>query len=100
MAKKGEWVKIHLIVLEPSQRASNLPEETKKVPLEAWINGFLEENGEIGEKVRIRTLSDRTVEGTLVEINPRYTHDFGDPVPELLKIGPLLKKELSKRDEL
>ncbi len=96
MAKKGDWVKIHNVVLAPSQRSSNLPEDTKKVPLEAWINGFLNEDGEIGETVKITTLSGRTVSGTLVEVNPRYTHDFGDPIPELLKIGPHLKKQLEE----
>ncbi len=101
MIKKREnWVKIHITILESSQRASNLPEDTKKVPLEAWINGFMEKEGKIGEIVEIRTLSGRTVKGTLVEINPRYTHDFGNPVPELLRIGPELKKELEEGDDL
>ncbi len=96
MAKQGDWVKIHSVVLEPFERAKNLPEDTKKVPLEMWINGFLKKNGEINDIVEITTLSGRTVSGKLVEINPRYTHDFGDPVPELLKIGPILKKQLEK----
>ncbi|MCL4407494.1 MAG: 2-amino-4-oxopentanoate thiolase subunit OrtA [Thermotogae bacterium] len=96
MAEKGDWVKIHNVVLDPSNRVSSLPADTKKVPLEAWINGFLNEDGEIGEMVEITTLSGRIVSGTLAEVNPRYIHDFGNPVPELLKIGPNLKKQLEE----
>lgn len=91
VAKKGEWVKIHRIVLESSERAPHIPEDTKKVPLEMWLNGFLEEDGEIGQTVSVKTLSGRTASGKLVEISPRYTHDFGEPIEELMKIGPALK---------
>nr|WP_161848022.1 2-amino-4-oxopentanoate thiolase subunit OrtA [Athalassotoga saccharophila] len=98
MAKKGEWVKIHDVILNPSDRAPSLPDDTKQVPLEMWVNGFLNHDANIGEKVEITTLSGRKVEGILVEVNPRYTHDFGEPLPELLKIGPTLKSILEKRD--
>ncbi len=40
-AKKGDWVKIHSIVLQPEERAPQVPEDTKKVPLETWVKGFL-----------------------------------------------------------
>ncbi|HEU24359.1 MAG: 2-amino-4-ketopentanoate thiolase [Mesoaciditoga sp.] len=98
MAKKGEWVKIHDVILNPSDRAQSLPDDTKQVPFEMWLNGFLNHDAKIGEIVEITTLSGRKVKGTLVEINPRYTHDFGEPLPELLKIGPILKSMLEKRD--
>ncbi|BBJ28094.1 2-amino-4-oxopentanoate thiolase subunit OrtA [Athalassotoga saccharophila] len=98
VAKKGEWVKIHDVILNPSDRAPSLPDDTKQVPLEMWVNGFLNHDANIGEKVEITTLSGRKVEGILVEVNPRYTHDFGEPLPELLKIGPTLKSILEKRD--
>ena len=29
--KKGSWVQIHYIVLQPSERADNVPEDTKQV---------------------------------------------------------------------
>ncbi len=98
MAKKGEWVKIHDVILSPSDRASSLPNDTKQVPFEMWVNGFLNHDANIGERVEITTLSGRKVEGILVEVNPRYTHDFGEPLPELLKIGPALKSILEKGD--
>lgn len=87
-------MKIHNVVLKTEERSSHLPQDTKKVPLEMWVNGFLMADAEMGAKVEISTLSGRIVSGTLVEINPRYTHDFGDPIPELLKIGPYLKHTL------
>lgn len=98
MIKKGEWVKIHDIILHPSERAPNLPSDTKEVPLEFWVNGFLDHDAEMGEKVEITTLSGRKVQGILVEVNPKYTHDFGEPISELLKIGPKLKKMLEEGD--
>ncbi len=96
MAKRGDWVKVHSIVLKAEERSSHLPEDTKKVPLEMWINGFLAEDAKLGENVEITTLSGRMVKGTLVEVNPRYTHDFGEPIPELLRIGPSLKRILEE----
>jgi hypothetical protein len=34
--KKGTWVLIHRNVLEPSERAPQVPDDTKKVPLALW----------------------------------------------------------------
>jgi hypothetical protein len=87
-AKKGDWVQIHFVALEPGERAEHLPEETKKVPLEIRIKGFLrDEKANIGDTVKIKTNVGRIVEGTLKEINPIYEHNFGKPIPELLQIG-------------
>lgn len=87
-AKRGDWVRIHNIVLEAGDRAPNIPEDTQNVPLEFWTKGFLlNEEAKIGDKVEIETYIGRKVEGTLVEVNPYYTHDFGKCVPELLYIG-------------
>jgi len=91
LVKKGSWVRIHDIVLEPSQRAANLPEDTKKVPLEMWTKGFLMEDAEIGSIVEIETITKRHVKGTLIEVNHHYDHDFGKFIPEILEIGIQLK---------
>jgi len=92
IAKKGDWVQIHEIVLKAGERAPHLPEDTKKVPLEQWVKGFMNSDGRIGETVEITTVTGRKVMGELVSINPKYEHDFGDCVPELLHIGPQLKE--------
>lgn len=93
-AVKGDWVKIHSIVFTPEQRAPQVPEDTKKVPLETWVKGFIEDDAEIGDTVKVKTYTGRTVEGTLVEIRPTYSHSFGDNIPELLEIGLQLRSIL------
>ena len=94
IAKKGDWVQIHQIVLKPEERAEHLPEDTKKVPLELWVKGFAQNEAKMGEEIEIKTVTGRMVTGKLFAINPRYTHDFGDYVPELTKIDMDLKNEL------
>ena len=42
MAKKNDWVRIHNIILTPEQRTGKLPEDTKKMPLEMWAKGHLQ----------------------------------------------------------
>ncbi|HHW56747.1 MAG TPA: 2-amino-4-ketopentanoate thiolase [Clostridia bacterium] len=87
MAQKGDWVKIKQVILEPEERAENIPDDTKKTPLTMWVKGLLLEDGEIGDTVKIKTFTGRIVEGVLVEVNPRHIHDFGNPIPELIKAG-------------
>lgn len=91
MVKKGEWVQIHEIVLNPEERPEHLPEDTKKVPLEMWVKGFLKYDCNIGEEAVITTLTGREVRGRLVDVNPKYDYGFGDFVPELLQIGIQLR---------
>lgn len=99
-AKRGDWVRIHTIVLEVGQRATNIPQETQNVPLEMWDKGFLlEDSASLGDKVKVETYIGRIVEGTLIEVNPYYKHDFGKCVPELLYIGRQAKELLSKDGE-
>jgi hypothetical protein len=94
-AKKGDLVQIHMIVLEPGERAANLPEETKSVSYEGWIKGFLlEEQAEIGQEVRIETYIGRQLSGVLTEINPVYDHNFGKPQPDINFIGKQAWKKL------
>jgi hypothetical protein len=93
-AKKGDWVQIHQIVLKPSERAPQVPEDTKAVPLELWVKGFALDNAEIGQEVEVETATGRKVKGKLLEINPSYKHDFGKFVPELIKVDTQLKEIL------
>nr|WP_300092543.1 2-amino-4-oxopentanoate thiolase subunit OrtA [Sedimentibacter sp.] len=87
MIKKGEWVLIHRNVLEPSQRAPQVPDDTKTVPLELWVKGYLQEDANIGDEVTVLTRTKREERGTLLEANPYYKHDFGKFVPELLVVS-------------
>lgn len=87
-AQAGDWVQIHRIVLTPEQRPTNLPAETRAVPLEMRIKGWLiTESGNLGGEVTIRTAIGRKMTGRLIAVNPAYGHDFGQAVPELLAAG-------------
>ena len=83
----GTWVEIEQIVLTPELRAPTLPEDTKRVPYVLRVSGFLVEPAELGGPARVRTLIGRELGGTLITINPSYSHSFGSTVPELLRIG-------------
>lgn len=99
-AKAGDWVRIHKIVLEVGQRATNIPNDTQNVPLEMWDKGFLiTDIASIGDEVEIETYIGRKVSGNLIEINPYYKHDFGKSVPETLYIGRQARVLLSKEGE-
>ena len=90
--KRGNWVRIHSVVLNPDQRAPNLPAETRRVPLEMWATGaLLEESAAIGDPVSIRTTTGRIVAGRLETIHPCYAHTFGTFVPELQDIRQELR---------
>lgn len=91
-AKKGDWVLIYNIVLNPDERAPQVPDDTKQVPLETWVKGFTNEEASLGEQVSITTITGRIVSGKLVDINPYYKHDYGKCVPEILKIGLQLRE--------
>ena len=94
MIKKGEWVRIHKVILEPSERAPQVPEDTKSVPLQMWDKGYLQADAEMGDVVEIETVTGRKETGTLIEVDPYYTHDYGTFVPELLAIDKQVREIL------
>lgn len=99
MAKKGDWVLTHSVVLTPEQRAAQVPEDTHRVPLEMWVKGRLVADAEIGEEVEIITRTGRKVGGKLLEVNPQYTHSYGEFVPELLEVGDTVRTILFGGEE-
>ena len=92
--KKGDWVKVHNIVLTKDERAKQVPDDTKQVPLEMWVKGFAVSDGKLGDEIEVKTITGRKAIGKVVEIAPTFTHSFGNNVPELLKIGLDLKEIL------
>lgn len=94
MIKKNSWVQITKTILEPEERASHLPEPTKKVPLVMWVKGFLLNDAEINASVKIKTLTGRIESGVLVCVNPSYMHTYGEFVPEILEIDRIVKTKL------
>ena len=98
-AVKNTWVEIGAVVLQKDQRAPNLPDDTKQVPLEMRVKGFLLHDAEKGGEAEISTPSGRKVRGTLTEINPDYTHMFGRPIPELSPIAAEIRAILRERGD-
>ena len=94
MAIKGVYVCVHSIVLGPEDRAPQAPEDTRACAFEMRVRGFLTESGNIGDVVTIETITGRFVTGTLVEVEPTYTHSFGQHVPEIFAIGKQLRAML------
>jgi hypothetical protein len=84
---KGTWVEVERVLLTPAERAPNLPEDTRACPYVLRLHGFLQEDAEPGQTVKVRTLIGLEQAGILREGVPGYTHSFGTTVPELLVIG-------------
>jgi len=92
LARRGDWVEIWRVILPAGERAPQVPEDTAKVPLEMRLRGFLlDEAAALGDDVVIQTRIGREVDGRLVDLHPRWSHDFGSPQPELLAIGQELR---------
>lgn len=93
MAKKGDWVRIHSVVLKADERTAKLPADTQKCDLEQWTKGFLQnDEAKIGDEVEVITAVGRLEKGTLLEENPHYTHSYGEFVPEIIQIDKTLRE--------
>ena len=90
----GEWVEVERVLLEPEERASNLPPETASKPLLTWVKGFAAASAALGDEVAVETMTGRTVTGRLSAINPGYFHTFGRPIPERTHVGADLRSRL------
>ena len=56
MAKKNDYVRIHRSILEAAERTGKLPEDTKSVPLEMWVKGWLQDDeAQIGDTVTVKS---------------------------------------------
>lgn len=99
-AKKGDWVRIHTVILPAGQRAGSVPEDTSKCDLQLWNKGFLvNDEASIGDEVEVETYIGRKISGKLIEVNPYWKHNFGKCVPELLYIGRQARNLLEKAGE-
>jgi len=93
----GTWVEIRRIVLPAGQRAPRVPEDTRRVPLEMRVKGFLVADARPGEEAEIDTAAGRRLRGTLSAVNPAYAHGFGAPIPELSPVGGEVRALLAGR---
>lgn len=92
----GTWVQIRQQVLDASERAPQVPSDTAATPLVLLVKGFLVSSAVMGQDAVIRTLSDRELTGELFAVEPAFTHDFGQVVPELLAIGVKARRLLEE----
>ncbi len=62
MAKKGDWVRIHSIVLKADERTAKAARGYTKCDLQQWTKGYLQEkSAEIGDEVSVETAVGRIV---------------------------------------
>lgn len=92
MALKGEWVRIHKVLLKADERTAKIPEDTKKCDLEMWEKGILQnDSAELGDLVTVCTATGRLSKGYLCETEPCYKHNYGDFIPEIVVIDEQLR---------
>ena len=53
----GTWVEIHKIALVAGKRTAQLPGDTRQVPLELRVKGFLVADAAMGDEAEIETPS-------------------------------------------
>ena len=87
LVPSGSWVEIQKVILRSGERAPNVPADTAGVDFVARIRGLLVDDALMGAEAAVRTLIGREVRGRLTAVNPRNPADFGDPVPDLLRLG-------------
>lgn len=93
----GTWVEIADVVLPAGGRAPHVPDDTKRVPLALRVKGFLTRAAVAGGQAEIETVAGRRLVGTLVVVEPAYTHGFGPPVAELSSLGNEVRAILRHR---
>ena len=81
---KGTWVEVERI--PPAVRPAPNPFQPAPAPAgSARVCGFLLEDAELGQQVRIRTITGQFHMGKLRIQSPSYGGSFGHTVPELLR---------------
>jgi len=91
----GAWVEVERVLLEPADRSAALPADTAARPMLVWVAGFAQGPAELGQDVTVETMTGRAVTGRLSAINPGYHHTFGNPLPELIHVGPDLRARVA-----
>jgi len=85
---KGTWVEVERTLLGTPGRIPGHPVESPDGPAyTVRVSGFLLEDADLGQQVRIRTILGKLYSGKLRIQSPSYGHSFGHTVPELLKAG-------------
>ena len=84
---KGTWVEVERPLLDANRRLPVRPMDPLKIHASTVrVSGFLLEGAELGQQVRIRTITGKVHVGKLRIQSPSYGHSFGHTVPELLRV--------------
>ncbi len=94
-AREGDWVEVECKLLDPADRSKNLPPETAEKPLMMWVKGFAQGEAGMGDELTVETMTGRKVTGALSAVNPGYFITYGDPIPELTRVGRDLRERLA-----
>ena len=94
MIKENTWVQIEKIILPALNRAPSVPDDTKKCPLIMWVKGFLQNDANINDIVKIKTKTGRIEEGKLVQVHPSFKHSFGNYVQEFEVVDKIILRTL------
>ncbi|MGA2079003.1 MAG: 2-amino-4-oxopentanoate thiolase subunit OrtA [Holophaga sp.] len=87
---KGTWVEVERMLFSTDGQAPNRPLDPAKVPSYlVRVSGFLLEDADLGQQVRIRTIMGKIYVGKLRIQSPSYGHSFAHTVPELMHTGRL-----------
>jgi hypothetical protein len=79
---KGTWVEVERVVTRPGDRIPGPLKDFMKPPQVVRVAGFLLEDAELGQHVRIRTIVGNEHTGKLRIENPGYGHSFCNTFPE------------------
>ena len=87
---KGTWVEVERVVARPGDRLAGPAKELSRPPQIVRVSGFLLEDAELGQHVRIRTILGNEHAGKLRIENPGYGHSFCNTFPELGRTHPAI----------
>lgn len=90
MINKDTVVQIERVILKCTERAENLPEDTKKVPLKMRVKGKLLLDSNLDAFVKIITQTNRIEEGYLIMKEPYFEHSYGLYVKVLEKVKEII----------
>lgn len=96
MIDKGSYVRIRKTLLNPGERSLNLPKETSLVPFKMWIKGYLQEDADLFDIVTVKTITGRYETGRLKEAFPAYKHNYGEFIPEILKLNDIIHRDMEE----
>ena len=82
---KGTWVEVERAVARGDR--SGFPVRDARPVQAVRVSGFLLEDAELGQHVRIRTIVGNEHTGKLRIENPGYGHSFCNTFPEPARLG-------------